>query len=93
MREQHGATALVDTDDGVRIVRPHLILRPRGGMRRLLMTRSDLVEDAEAAELTLSEFLRANAASIDTDLNAVLDNETQPVSSSTPPARAEPGHA
>jgi hypothetical protein len=68
----HGATALVDTDDGIRIVNPSLILQPGSGVRRLLATRTDLVEDAQIAGVPLSEFMRANGGRIAADLNAIL---------------------
>lgn len=68
----HGATALVDTDDGIRIVAPGLVLEPGSGVRRLLTTRIDLVEDAQNAGVPLSEYVRANARRITAELNAVL---------------------
>ena len=82
----HGATALVDADDGIRIVNPNLVLAPGSGVRRLLLTRIDLTEDAQAAGLTLSAYVRANAGRIAADLNAVLD-ETE--STATSKARSE----
>lgn len=69
----HGATSLVDTDDGIRIVAPGLVLTPGSGVRRLLTTRIDLVEDAQNAGLTLSEFVRVNVGKIAAELNAVLE--------------------
>jgi hypothetical protein len=68
----HRATALVDTDDGIRIVAPGLVLTPGSGIRRLLTTRTDLVEDARVAGLTVSEFMRDNAGRIAAELNAGL---------------------
>jgi hypothetical protein len=73
----HGATALVDTDDGVRIVSPGLVLEPGSGVHRLLTTRIDLVEDAQNAGLTLSEFVRVNASRIAADLNAIIKSAAQ----------------
>ncbi|MER7280555.1 hypothetical protein ABT369_39560 [Dactylosporangium sp. NPDC000244] len=71
----HGATALVDTNAGIRIVAPGLVLEPGSGVRRLLTTRTDLVEDARVAGLTVSEFMRANAGRIAADLNAILETD------------------
>lgn len=74
----HGATALVDTGDGIRVVAPGLVLDPGSGVRRLLTTRTDLVEDAQAAGLTVSEFMRTDAARIAAELNATLDAKDGP---------------
>lgn len=46
---------------------------PGSGVRRLLITRTDLIEDADHAGLTLTAFLRANAGRIAADLNAILE--------------------
>ncbi|MDG4795110.1 hypothetical protein [Micromonospora sp. WMMD1082] len=69
----HGATMLVDADDGIRIVDPNLVLRPGSGVRRVLLARGDLVDGAQAAGLTTSAFVRANAGRIAAELNTVLD--------------------
>ena len=68
----HGATALVDTDDGVRIVHPNQVLQPGSGVRRLLLTRTDVIDDAQAAGVPVSEYVRANAGRIAAELNALL---------------------
>ena len=39
-------------------------LRGVTGVRRLLLSRVDLIEDAQAAGLTLSAYMRANAGRI-----------------------------
>ncbi len=72
----HGATALVDTDGGIRIVSPGVILQPGSGVRRLLTTRTDLAEDAQTVGVPLSEFVRVNAGRIAGELNAVLREGT-----------------
>lgn len=62
-------TCLADTDDGIRFVTPGAVLTPGSGVRRLLMCRVDLVEDAANAGQTLAAYVAANAGRIAADLN------------------------
>lgn len=68
-----GATCLVDTVDGVRFVSPAAVLASGGGVRRLLMTRVDLVESAEARGLTVAAYLREYGAELARELNELND--------------------
>jgi hypothetical protein len=70
----HGHTALVDTDTGINIVAPGKVLEPGSGVRRLLLTRIDVFEDADRAGLTVSAYLRENEGRIVADLNALISS-------------------
>jgi hypothetical protein len=68
-----GGTLLVDTDDGLRFVAPGAVFAPALSVRRILLTHTDLVEDAGNAGLTLSAFLKAHAGRIAAELNQLDD--------------------
>ena len=67
-----GRTCLVDTDEGIKFVTPAAVLAPGSGVRRLLMSLTDLAEDAASAGLTCAAFVKATAAEVADALNAVL---------------------
>ena len=67
------ATILVDTDDGLRLVAPGAVFAPALNVRRILLTRTDLVEDAGNSGLTLSAYLKAHAGRIAAELNQLDD--------------------
>ncbi len=66
------AGVLADTDRGIGLVTADAVLVPGSGIRRVLMTRTDLAEDAAAAGMAVSEFVRANARRIAAELNDVI---------------------
>lgn len=67
-------TALVDTDDGIRLVPAAEVLA--SGVRRLLLTRTDLAEDAAAAGRTVSEHVRAEGGRYAAELNTLIAENT-----------------
>jgi hypothetical protein len=86
-------SVLVDTTAGLALVTQSAlngVFAEGSVIRRLLLTRTDLVEDADAAGLTLSAYVWANASRIAADLNTVLD-ETDSASTSTASSEVEPG--
>lgn len=74
VREPHDV--LVDTDTGIRLVTQAAVgavFTPGSTIRRLLISRTDLVEQASYSGLTFSAFVRANAAKIAAELNDVME--------------------
>lgn len=65
-------STLADTDDGLRYINPGDVFADGSKVRRLLLASTDLREDADAAGLSISAYLKANAGRIAADLNAVL---------------------
>ena len=64
--------ALVDTDDGIRIVTAATVLAEGSRVRRCLLAGTDLADDAANAGQTPNAYVRANGARIAAELNAVL---------------------
>jgi hypothetical protein len=76
IRQAH--TVLVDTDDGIRLVTQAAVgaaFSDGSTIRRLLMSRTDLVELAGYSELTFSAYVKANAGRIAAELNIVLTDD------------------
>jgi hypothetical protein len=71
-RMRGGNSVLADTDDGLRYVNPAAVLVDDSTVRRILLTSTDLQEDAAASGATMSAFLRANAGRLAKELNDVL---------------------
>lgn len=71
------AGVLVDTDDGIRLVTANAVLAPDSGVRRLLLTSTDLAEDAAAAGVSISDYVRANAGRIAAYLNDVIRGDAR----------------
>lgn len=71
-RDRGGTTVLADTDVGLRYVTPAAVFGEGSNVRRLLLTDTDLREDAAAAGLSMSAYLRERAGRIATELNDVL---------------------
>ncbi len=69
----HGHTVLADTDAGIRIVAAGAVLDPTSGVRRLLLTRTDVFEDANQAGLSVSAYVRERGARIAADLNELIE--------------------
>lgn len=63
--------SLVDTDQGIALVTPDQVLAG-GGVRRLLLTRTELVESAQAAGLSVSEYVRRHGGRLAADLNKLI---------------------
>jgi hypothetical protein len=73
VRELHDV--LVDTDDGIRLVTQNAVgaaFTEASTIRRLLLSRTELAEDAGHAGLTVTAYVRSNAARVAAELNAVL---------------------
>ncbi|GAA0493986.1 hypothetical protein Ade02nite_20850 [Paractinoplanes deccanensis] len=73
VREPHDV--LVDTTEGIRLVTQAAVggvFREGSTIRRLLMSRTDLVESADYAGMTLAAYVKANAGRIAADLNSSL---------------------
>lgn len=68
---------LVDTLDGIALVDAGSILTPGANVTRLLLTKTDLLEDAAAADQTITAYLDANAARIAAELNELRDKAAQ----------------
>lgn len=65
---------LADTDDGLRYVNPNAVFADGSKVRRLLLTNTDLQEDAVASGLSMSAYLKANASRLASELNDILGN-------------------
>lgn len=61
---------LVDTDDGIRLIPAGEVFTP--GVRRLLLTRIDLVEEAGSVGRTVSDHVRADGRRIARELNQLI---------------------
>jgi hypothetical protein len=61
------AGALVDTDDGIRLIIPDEVFGD--GVRRLLMSLADLADDADAAGMTPPAYAREHGGRIAAELN------------------------
>lgn len=72
MREDR--TVLADTNDGIRLVGADAVLTPGSGVRRLLLTHVDLVQDAAADGLTLAAYVRKEAGRIAREINEMLSD-------------------
>jgi hypothetical protein len=70
-----GNSVLADTDSGLRYVNPGAALVQGSGVRRILLTTTDLREDVEASGMSMSAYLRANAGRIAQELNDLLAND------------------
>jgi hypothetical protein len=73
VREPHDV--LVDTADGIRLVTQAAVgavFSPGSTIRRLLISRTDLIEQAGYSGLSLAAYVRANAGRIAAELNEVL---------------------
>lgn len=65
-------TILADTDDGLRYVSAGSLFVEGSKVRRLLLTLEDLRDDADRAGLSMSAYLRENAARVAGELNDVM---------------------
>ncbi|GGL12882.1 hypothetical protein [Mangrovihabitans endophyticus] len=65
-------TCLVDSDEGICFVSPEAVLAPGSTVRRLLLSRSALTEDAAASGLSVAAFARVNGGRVAAELNNVL---------------------
>lgn len=72
-----GRTILADTDDGLRYVDPGAVFAAESTVRRLLLTTTELREDADAAGMTVAAYVRAHAAQIARQLNTILKEAQQ----------------
>jgi hypothetical protein len=61
---------LVDTDDGIRLVPAAEVFT--AGVRRMLLCRVDLLDEAGGLGRTVSEHVRAEGGRIAAELNALL---------------------
>ena len=68
-------TVLALTTDGLGYVSPDHVIADNSNVRRMLLTLTDLREEASNAGLTVSGYLKANAARIVAELNAVLTGD------------------
>lgn len=73
-------STLADTDAGLRYIQAGAALVPGSGVRRLLLSRTELVEEAGAVNVTLAAYVRDNASRIAAELNELIGE---------PPARDE----
>ena len=64
---------LVDTDKGIRLVTADYVLAEDSTVRRMLLTRTDLIDGVHAANTTMSAYLKAHAGRIAAELNAVME--------------------
>ncbi len=71
------AGVLADTDRGIALVTASAVLAPGSGVRRLLLTSTDLAEDAANAGVSVSDYVRTHAGRIAADLNAVIREEAR----------------
>lgn len=65
-------TILADTNDGLRYVSAGAVFADGSLVRRVLLTREDLVADVDGSGLSLSAYLQANAGRIAAELNDLL---------------------
>lgn len=72
MRGQN--SILADTDDGLRYINPSAVFAEGSKVRRLLLTGTDLQEDAAASSLSMPAYLKANATRLASELNDILGN-------------------
>ena len=61
---------LADTDDGIRLIPAGQVFGP--GVRRVLLGRADLLDEAGGLGRTLSEHVRADGGRIARELNKLL---------------------
>lgn len=61
--------SLVDTTNGITLVDANQVLADGSNVTRLLLTKVDLLEDAQNAGLTITEYLDQHAARIAAELN------------------------
>ncbi len=77
-------SVLADTDHGIRLVDPGQVLAPGSGVRRVLLTRTELLDLAGGSGLAVSGFVRANAGRIARELDSLITDDRPPAADRAP---------